>query len=253
VRRTRDRCEVGPQSTRHAGCPRSTGRRSRPSLHCHLRWWVSLPRDFPLEPFAGRLPSDDANQRAQRLFAVIPQRSSWRSASRSLRALFSRPNHNAATPSRVNLCDPAAYIGGLPGGHHAICRERGAAAALSSPKPRQGTKRSEWLDWAADRRTISRRDGRSAYDQSRTPRNSQGVRDAQVEERQEAAIENRSRCDSERVRAQLTEGVFPAKPDRCVDSDSAAEIRGCNTRPRARRMKAIVGSSTGRMRHASGA
>jgi hypothetical protein len=55
--------------------------------------------------------------------------------------------------------------------------------------------------------------------------NSQGDRGALVEDRQEAAVDNHRRCDSERVRAHPNERRFPAKPDRRVDPDSAVEIR----------------------------
>jgi len=74
----------------------STGRRWRPSLHYHLAWCLSLRRDFPLEPFACRLASEDVNEHAQRLVAVIARRASSCCASMPSIAFLSRPDHNAA-------------------------------------------------------------------------------------------------------------------------------------------------------------
>jgi hypothetical protein len=84
--------------SRLAGCPRNTRRRSQPSLHCHLRSTLPFPCQLPRECLASRLPSERANEHAERLIAMIARRTAWRSASNSTIALLSRPDHDACLP-----------------------------------------------------------------------------------------------------------------------------------------------------------
>ena len=53
---------------------------------------------------------------------------------------------------------------GQPGGHHVIADLRRSRGSVKPDSPVRGRSEAEWLDRAADRRTISRRDGRSARD-----------------------------------------------------------------------------------------
>ena len=90
----------------------------------------------------------------------------------------------------------------------------------SSPSARKGRSEAEWLDRAEDRRTISRRDGRmrvaTATLSARTARTNEA---RWLEDRQEVAVDDRLRRDSERVRVHLYERSFRQKPVRRVRVD----------------------------------
>jgi hypothetical protein len=75
-----------------------TARRSRPSLHRHLRSILRLSGELACERLACGLSSERANEHAQRFVTTIARCSSSHSASRLPTALLSRPDHNAATP-----------------------------------------------------------------------------------------------------------------------------------------------------------
>jgi hypothetical protein len=76
-------------------------------------------------------------------------------------ALISRPDHNAPFSREVHVCAPAELTGDFTGGHHPIARQLAEPQARSTPPARKGRSKAEWLDCAEDRRTISRRDGRT--------------------------------------------------------------------------------------------
>jgi hypothetical protein len=90
-------------------------------LQCHLKSILPLRRQLAREQLACGLPSERANQRAQRLVAMISRRASLCSTSRSPTALLSRSDHNAATPSGMNRC-VLHECDGQPGGHHASAK-----------------------------------------------------------------------------------------------------------------------------------
>jgi hypothetical protein len=109
------------------------------------------------------LARERANERSQWFVAMIARRASLRSPSRSPIALVSRSDHNAATPSRMNQCGPHECKG-QPEGHHVTAKGRRSRGSVKPDSPEgDGAKRSG-LTGPADRRTISRRDGRSARD-----------------------------------------------------------------------------------------
>jgi hypothetical protein len=85
----------------------STERRWQPSLQRHFGWCLSFRLDFPLEPFARGLPSEDPDQHSERFVALIAWRSWSCCASRPSIALLSRPDHNAAAPPVVDPCSRA--------------------------------------------------------------------------------------------------------------------------------------------------
>jgi hypothetical protein len=199
----------------------STGRRWRPSLHCHLGLCLSLRCDFTLEPFNRGLASEGADQHAQRFVAVIARRTLTCCASTPLIALVSRTDHNAATPSVSLMFAPELSTSAIAlCGHHAMARRRAEPQARSSPPARKGRSEAEWLDRAEDRRTIRRCDGRSVCPPGSQRENPRDERDAQVGSQAggdgQATI---SGMDSVRVRVHLYERCFRRKPVRRVPAD----------------------------------
>ena len=89
--------------------------------------------------------------------------------------------------------------------------------------PVRGRSEAEWLDRAADRRTISRRDGRGARD-LRARQRTRKANEARwwMKGRRRRSTGRRSR-NSERVRAHLYEREFRAKP--VSRADGASERR----------------------------
>ena len=134
------------------------------NLHCTVTSGRScrLRRQLSREQLACGLSSERANERSKRFIATISRRTRP-PTSRSPIALLSRSDHNAATPSRMNRCVPHE-CDGQPGGHHVIAEHRRSRGSVKPASPVRGRSEAEWLDRAADRRTISRRDGRGARD-----------------------------------------------------------------------------------------
>jgi len=94
------------------------------------------------------------------------------------------------------------------------CRTPAEPRFGQARSPVRGRSEAEWLDRAADRRTISRRDGRGARDLRARQRTRKAIEARWWKKGRRAAINGRRSQNSERVRAHLYERKFRAKPVR---------------------------------------
>jgi hypothetical protein len=94
---------------------------------------------------------------------MISRHTSWLSASRLSTALLSRPHHNADSFESESLRS-GECIGRLAWRPSRNCREPAQPRSCQARSPARGRSEAEWLDRAEERRTITRRDGRTARD-----------------------------------------------------------------------------------------